>query len=596
MESFEEIIKNCILNKNNDDLFEENYHKLLNCEKVQNIINSFHYDKKHIEATIKLLLKEHNFKKIPPLFSTFQNALNEEINKIKGREKIDYRIKKNQPLISLNTTMYDDSSCTYEDNVSGTDNVEENIEMAERDEFEQELKAIGLKEELYIKFMLKLYDFSSENGFEDIQDCITILNINKTWHSKIKSLLMFCGKKSVKVRKLISSFFSFSVYEKFVGYLLEANNNKLKIPELIIDFNKIRSYLSVLVYNDDIKNKTSFINKCDFGSVRSYEKEIHRILSLFQTDKNIFDLKNELKEKTPNEFSKIYDIHTVPNLVANFLILDVMQQYPESEIKLAKIVEILCPSNISYNNEKKMNNFRKYTLLPRLKEMAEYGFLTINNDKYILNVKFLNNEQKTALKYVVPFFCGIYPFSSIGHFIANRLEIRDIFKFEGYSIKNVLDDCLTFDLLNAINNEDTVRISIKNKEKSEIKPTELILDKESQLLKVIDYNKNEYFLHEIEEIENNKKVKNPIFSEIYSFYYKIFEELANEYKKDKNCDKNTVLYYYGSKVHYVTIDLKKDAIPEEAEILPPRIYQALLLLAGLLTLLYQFRVSPIASE
>lgn len=542
MESFEEIVKNCILHKNNDDLFEENYQKLLCCEQVQNLL--YYGDKEFVKGVIYVLLKDHSFKQIPPTFNTFKNALNTQIQIQKDKKRIDYRNQKNQlnnNILSLNANISDDNSCTYMDELKSDDNVEENVENKEREEIRQELAQKGFKEK-HISIVLKIYDASLDGGFENLHDCITTLKIKENCHNELKILLMQCGKKVKKVRKMISSFFSFSVYEKVVEYLLEANNNKLKISELIIDFNKIRSYLSILVYNDDIKDKTSYIKNCS-GSVRSYEKEIHRILSLFKTD-NILQLKKELLEdKTPNEFSKIFDIHNVPNIVFNFILLDYLQQN-SNEIKPANITKILLPDNTP---QETIDNFRKNTLRHRLKEMSEYGFLTIKNEKYSVNIKFLNDKQKNALKYVVPFFCGIYPFSSIGHFLASRLDIKDIFKFEEYNIKNILDDCITFDLLNAINNNSTVKISLKNKNTDEkIEPKELILDKEKSLLKIKAGNETEYYLKEIDEIHYDNKSQNPIFSEIYSFYYKIFEELINEYKNGRINNTQEILKKYGT--------------------------------------------------
>jgi hypothetical protein len=173
--------------------------------------------------------------------------------------------------------------------------------------------------------------------------------------------------------------------------------------------------------------------------------------------------------------------------------------------------------------------------------MEEYGFIKINNDKYLLSAKFLDDNQKLALQKVVPFFCGLYPLSSIGHFLANRLDIDDKFLIEPYNISNIFDDCITYNLLEAINNKKSVCLVFKGeKEVKEINPTELFIEKDKcGLLKIKD-NKNEYYLNKIEGFVNktNKQAKScnvdsPIFSEIYSFYYKIFEDAINAYKKDK---------------------------------------------------------------
>lgn len=559
MRKFKQIIKDCIKNKNNGQ-FEIYFEEFIKCDELVDLLSKYR-KKEYIVSCIELLLKEHSFNPYPPELKTFKNALTNKIKEIKGNKRIDYRIKKNQiesKMKSLDSSQYEDSSASLKDEIADDSrSVEKIAEDNETNEFIKELLEIGLKENTWqFAFMLKLYDLSEYNSFENLSDCVSVLNVNEKFHSKVKSLLMFCGKRNEKVRKMISSLFSFSIYEKFIEYLIETNNKKLKISELIIDFNKLRNYLSVLFYNNDIKNKSSFIQQCDFGSVSSYEKEIHRILSLFKTDKTIFELKDELKGYSPNEFSKIFNIHTVPNLVSNFLILNVIQQYKQEtdnkEIKLSKIVDILFPNNSKNIKERDKTNFRKYNLLPRLKEMNEYGFISIDEahkDRYILNARFLNDKHKDVLKYVVPFFCGIYPFSSIGHFLANRLDIKDIFKFETYNICNILDDCITYDLLQSINSNKEISLELKDNSTKTIIPKMLFIEDKTKLLKVLD-NKNEYYLHKISDIKYNKKPNNPIFSEIYSFYYKIFEELVKEYKKDKNFDKtkvNKVLEKYGTK-------------------------------------------------
>lgn len=579
MRKFKQIIKDCIVNKNNGK-FEIYFEEFIKCDELADLLNKCS-DKEYIKACVELLLKEHSFKQSPTEFKTFKNALQDKIKEIKGYKKIDYRIKKNQiesKMKSLDTYQYDDSSTTLKDDiVDDSRSVETIAEYNETNEFRKELLDLGLEENTWqFAFMIKLYNLSEYSSFENLSDCVSILNVNEKFHSKVKSLLMYCGKRNEKVRKMISSFFTFSIYEKFIEYLIGTNNKKLKISELIIDFNKLRNYLSVLFYNNDIKDKNSFVQKCDFGSVSSYEKEIHRILSLFKTDKTIFELKNELKECSPNEFSKIFNIHTVPNLVSNFLILNVIQQYKQQtdneEIKLSKIVDILFPNNSKNIKERDKTNFRKYNLLPRLKEMKEYGFIGINvahKDRYILNARFLNDTHKDVLKYVVPFFCGVYPFSSIGHFLANRLEIKDIFKFETYNICNILDDCITYDLLQSINNNKEISLEFKDDSTKTILPKMLLIENKTKLLKVLDSN-NEYYLHRISGINYDKKPKNPIFSEIYSFYYKIFEELVKEYKKDKNFDTTKVtkvLEKYGTKdTVFIFEKIDKNILPMLAKL------------------------------
>jgi len=550
MRSFEEIIKDCLENRTTAK-FNKYAEELCQNDKVKQMINNLAYDKRliqykdylsiedKIEECILLVL----FKDKQDYISKFANFRFAVVSKIRDELKKEKNQLRYDQTDSFDN--YSDSDCSIklEDKIAANDkSIEENAEDNEKNDFRNELINIGIKIDTRpYKIMLYIYNVAIDNHFDSLHDLVIL--VNQKFQNEVKELLMYCGKKSKKIRKMFSSFFSFSTYEKFVEYMLKPNNKKLKISELIMDFNKIRNYLSVLFLDDNINDKTTFIEKCNWKKVSSYEKEIHRILSLFNSDKNIFELKNELKNYSPNKLSKIYEIHTVPNLVANFLILDVLQQYAGSgnEIKLAKIVEILFPDNYQDANENAKNNFRKYTLLPRLKEMEEYGFIKINNDKYLLNAKFLDNNQKLVLKKVVPFFCGLYPFSSIGHFLANRLDIDDKFLIEPYNISNILDDCITYNLLKAINNKETIHLVFKGENTiHEIQPKELFIENnKSGLLKFKD-NTQEYYLNKIEGFVNktNKSAKtcnidSPIFSEIYSFYYKIFEDSIKEYNKNK---------------------------------------------------------------
>ena len=608
MRSFEEIIKDCINNRENKQLLGKYCFELFELQEIKELgkevkilnkkipsIKKLYYFNQIDIANIDILsyifetIKIWNFKQNPPKMLTFKNAVVEVIakqlyNNLTQEEKQLIKANKYKKdnskiipqVISADKVAYNDSKTTILDEIQSDDNTESravNIEyLLNKNSFKNELLNIGLKVNTRpFIIMLAIYDITVDNHFDKLHDLVIALNFKQNIRDEIKELLIHCAKKSKRVRKMFSSFFSFTIYEKFIEYLLSCNNKKLKIPELIIDFNKIRNYLSVLLLNDNLIDKAAFVEKCSFGSISSYEKEIHRILSLFKTDKTIFDFKHELKYFSPNNFSKIFEIHTASNLISNFLILNVLQQYKLQtnceEIKLAKIIEILFPENSQNIIENDKNNFRKYTILPRLKEMKEYGFININQkhkDRYILNTKFLNDKYKNILKYVVPFFCGVYPFSSIGHFLENRLESKDIFKFKSYNVNNILDDCITYDLLKAINNKERIKIVFQDKKRNVdklFKPVALFIENETKLLKVRS-DKEEYYLHEINDIKYDKKSKNPIFSEIYSFYYKIFEELVKEYKKNPKFDKSKVLKKYGTKDTIIIFEkIDKNILP-----------------------------------
>ena len=370
---------------------------------------------------------------------------------------------------------------------------------------------------------------------------------------EIEKLILTCQKRDPKyIGKKIESRINPSIYAELINYLIETVKDekkatdvkgKTKRRKLILDFNKIRDYVSIL-RNDNVSSKKEVLEKCNWKKENSYEKEIRRILDLFKPDGDIF-IDFAKKEFKSNEFAKIYDIHTAPNIIVNFMILDVfnrLKRKNEYNIKIADLIKELFLKNKKFN-ENHIKTFRKYTLLPRIKEMEEYGFISIDNDRYVLKAKFLNEEQRNSLKYVVPFFCGIYPFASIGHFLANRLNINDKFLIEPYNISNILDDCVTYNLLDAINNKKTVNIVFKDKtDIKNFKPVELFIEKDNKgLLKVKD-DKNEYYLNKIggftkennQERSNKEKkysIESPIFSEIYSFYYKVFEDAVKIYKK-----------------------------------------------------------------
>lgn len=402
-------------------------------------------------------------------------------------------------------------------------------------DFLNDLRKDGITQDKELKILLAIYnieDLYNKNP-SDITEILKQKNI-KIDPLKLGALLNKRGKRIESLRKLLRGKFSFTDYSIIIEYLLSANNKKLKLPELILDFNKIRTYLSTLLLNSDIKDRKTLMEKCKVN-VSTYEKDIHRILSWFhKIDTGIFSIREEVSAKkySPNQFSKIYDLHTVTNLVSNFLILHILGKHNGNGITLKSIVDELFSKT---DKKDGMQNFRKYNLLPRLKELEEYGLVTIENDTYALctNAKILTPEQKESLKYAVPFFCGLYPFASIGHFIAGRLDIEDLFDFDDFNMVNVLDDCITFDILTAIENNKTIRLKNKNGEDKTITPIEICIN-EKRLLKVMDNNNQDYYLHEIDEVIYDGKPNNLIFSEIFGSYYKIFEELVNNNKNTKD--------------------------------------------------------------
>lgn len=498
--------------------------------------------------------------------------LNEIIQKYKKEHPEYASLEDNMILNKIGYSMLEilslDAQNSSDDNLSSTfidmqksdDNVEENAEYSELDELENHLNKIGIKEPRDI--FIIAFICRSENNFKNLQDILDKLceysqktNIKGIEPKKIKeieNIIKFCEKRDPKyIGEKISTRINPSIYAELINYLININENneikvsKMQLKKLILDFNKIRNYMSFLFNSDDIKDKNLFIKKSNIGSVSSYEKESRRIIDIFKPQGNFLELKKELKEYKPCEFLKIYDIHTVPNIIINFVLLNIFQKSKLNNIKIADLTKELFLKNKKINDNH-IKTFRKYTLLPRLKELKEYGFITINNDKYSLNAKFLDGVQKKALKYVVPFFCGIYPFSSIGHFLANRLEIKDLFRFEIYNIANILDDCITYDLLYSINHNIEPYIKLRNKDSyKKIKPIELFLEKEKSLLKVKTVA-DESYLCDIKEIILDKSHKNPIFSEIYSFYYKIFEDAIKIYKKyhDEKETKKQILSEY----------------------------------------------------
>ena len=413
--------------------------------------------------------------------------------------------------------------------------------------------------------MIKLCECSNNDDFNDAFNRYSenekIENSDKRYNkikikykniSRVKKLLHRCRNYSQIIREILNKRYNFSMYSNIINYIIETNAKgklqakKLQIPELIIDFNKVRNYLSVILQDNAINNKSSFIGKNN-KIESSYEKDIHRILSLFnKKGKRIFEEREEIKKFSPVKFSKIYDIHTVPNLIINILILDILKQYEKPMNLTVLMSEIFRGSKYESYDESETLNFRKNVLRLRLKELEEYGFIIKDkNAKYIFKAKFLTEKQNDILKFVVPFFCGIYPFSSIGHFLANRLNIKELFEFDAFNVSNILDDCITFDLLTAINNDKSVKLSLKDKKHLNIKPNELIIDGKNSLLKVIDEKEQEYYINEIDKV-NDKKPNNLIFSEIYSFYYKIIEEMVKEFKQNRNCDISNIIEKYGS--------------------------------------------------
>ena len=610
MRSFEEIIYDCIINKDGDsDIYNQLINELLELNEVKNIVkilsNSYRQTKKYIESSIKLLIIDHSFEQEYPEFKTFKNALNNYIKRLLGKSQIDYRIKKNKiesMMLSIDSPFSDDSSTSILDTIQGHDNVEFDVENSEDREFLQNLINIGIVDKKQQKLFLQIFNLDNLYELTSLNALITKLENKDFTQVQIQKLLIRNAKRSKTIRKCVSHLFSFDTYAAIIEYLIE--NKKLKnISELVIDFNKIRNYLSAVLLEDSIKSKAALINKSMLKE-SSYEKNIHRILSLFhKSDKNIFEIRDDyLKKLSHNKIAKVFETHTASNLVSNFLIIDVLGKYKNRDknkndgIKLRDIMNELF-LKVDYSEENK-NNFRKYNLLPRLKELEESGFVTtVDNDKYSLNARFLTNNQKKSLEYVVPFFCGLYPFTSIGHFLANRLNSKDLFEFESFNIANVLDDCITYDILTAINTHQPVSLNLKTGKLENYNPKEIVSDRENKLLKVKDVNNKEYYLNDIvDTIVNKNKLKNPVFSEIYSYYYKIFEELISKYRENPSYNIMETIDKYGSDDTSCNIKQIKEILPRLARLEHTTIPLTNLELQWLKTIMQDVRFDLFVSE
>jgi len=102
--------------------------------------------------------------------------------------------------------------------------------------------------------------------------------------------------------------------------------------------------------------------------------------------------------------------------------------------------------------------------------------------------------------------------------------------------------------LQAINNKEKITLVIRGRNDiNNFTPEELFVENNEDMLLKVRGDKAEYYLHDIDEVKHSGKQQNPIFSEIYSFYYRIFEKLAKEYKNNKDFDVTETLEKYGTK-------------------------------------------------
>lgn len=560
-----ELINNCI-NKFDSEDFEESFELLCKNEQIRKLIIHYCRSKGLSEDAVKDCVKgiiEINYKSSKTLnYNSFKRELEKDISVEK--EFVDEGIKKHQDSLSDLLKIAEEKNQNEKDNNRYTLN---DFCLILKDFFD-----IAGEEEI-----------TADNKYEFLQKLTTEMGYGSDNRNRLLRVLShYQNPKTLNIiRKSLNQMLHFSVYAKLVEYIME--NPQVKIPQLITDFNKVRNYLSAVILS---KDKQDLKQKCTkIGSLSSYDKESRRLLDLFSPKKEFYDLKQSLKEKKLQELFKMYDIHNVPNIVVNFMLLDVLQKHGENGIKMGVLQDELLKNveieklyknkEIDTNTEQNANKvpenkknknkhlFEKRVLLPQLKELEEYGLINIEKDKinnaiYSINAKFLTEEQKNALQYVVPFFCGYYPFSSIGHFIANKLKLKDKFSFEQFNILNTFDDCLLYYLLNAINSKEKInvfykekednifstnnkkgRVAQKDKENLEFTPTEIFVEKDTVLLKVKTSNGKEYYLNSMEKSMN--KNENPVFNEIFGFYYNIIQDVINYKKKRLQQDKKDKL-------------------------------------------------------
>ena len=94
MRSFEEIICDCIINKDEKfDIYNQLINELLELNDISNLITKlskiYHKPNAYIKASINPFLKEHSFKQLPPQFDTFNNALNNYIKENLSKSQRD---------------------------------------------------------------------------------------------------------------------------------------------------------------------------------------------------------------------------------------------------------------------------------------------------------------------------------------------------------------------------------------------------------------------------------------------------------------------------------------------------------------------------
>lgn len=242
--------------------------------------------------------------------------------------------------------------------------------------------------------------------------------------------------------------------------------------ELIKNFSRIRDYMrDFFIFG--FKVRKDFLRK----SPRTYDNERRRVESYLGEM-----TKWEYSEKGKNIFISVDSVHieqnpfyktfkaksfTSSDIILHFLLLDILTS--NKKLSLEAITDKINLRTSDYIDTQTIRN--------KLKKYHELGLIDIQKEKklYYYSLTTTTFEDLAIPPETISFFSETAPFGVIGSYINDKIHNQNTkFQYKHHFIINTLEDIILLDLLNAMQNENTVSIETFNKNNSEIKNLTLL--------------------------------------------------------------------------------------------------------------------------